>query len=174
MSHQRCLGVKDYSLEEIARNGRTSKKTYRNISRNFHRYVRRKGLTLPVHVSMVPLVVRQHRPKVEEVKIKYPMISLKSWGTYLLANHPRFVLGGFSLNDTERYTAVYSQFWERYQQIDPGHEFFEHHPPAEWGHCIPYAIHGDEGRGKGKTPILIQSYQMVIGPSGVDSTNMSG
>ncbi len=123
---------------------------------------------------MVPVWVRQHRPKVHELEVPYPMIGLKQWASHLLATSPRFLLGGFSTSETASYTAVYSQFWSRYQGLEPDHPFYEHHPPAEWGRCIPFAIHGDEGRGKGKIPILITSYQMIVGVDGIETTNMSG
>lgn len=166
--------MRDPKLEEIARTGRTSRKSYRNISRNFHRYVDRKGLKLPVKISWVPLWVRQHRPKVVEVWVEYPMISLKNWASFMLAHHSRFVLGGFSILEVEKYTAMYSRFWTRFSSLHPQHPFYQHHPEAEWGRCIPYALHGDEGRGKSKSQILIQSYQMIIGSFGEESTNLSG
>ena len=168
-------GVRDPVLDAIGRAGRTSRKHYGNISRNFHNSLRRSGAYLPVNVSMVPLVVRKLRPKVKEVKIPYPMISLKDWASFLLNhNHSEFLLGGFTVHDKRGYTQVFSTFWQRYQELDPDHEFFVQHPPQVWGRCLPYCLHGDEGRGKGKMPILIQSYQMVVGPDGVERTNTSG
>lgn len=125
-------------------------------------------------VSMVPLCVLQHRPKVQEVFIDYPMIALKDWAAYLLNHHPHILLGGCSIDDVDTYTHVYSEFWQRYYVLDREHPFFEHHHPDEWGRCLPFCLHGDEGRGKGKTPILINSFQMVVGPAGIDHTNMSG
>ncbi|CAE7223132.1 unnamed protein product, partial [Symbiodinium sp. CCMP2456] len=38
----------------------------------------------------------------------------------------------------------------------------------------PLAVHGDEGRGKAKHPIMILSVQPVIGPKGPDFVNTSG
>ena len=166
--------MKDPKLDWIAGSGRTSRKSYRNISRNFHNRLKRSRRVLPVHVSMVNITVRQHRPKVKEVKVPYPMIGLKDWATYLLSNSPRYILGGFSLSDIDGYTGLYGEFWRRYRELDEEHPIFDSRAPEDWGRCIPYAIHGDEGRGKAKVPILIQSYQMIIGPQGVNTTNISG
>ena len=168
------LAAKDPILDEIGRSGSTSRKSYRNISRNFHRQLYRHDRVLPVKVSMVPLWVLQHRPKVKEIKLRYPMIALKDWAMYLLNQCAHLVLGGFKLTQSAEFTDMYNRFWIRYQKLDPLHPFFEHHPRSAWGRCIPFPVHGDEGRGKAKNPILITSFQMMIGPQGEDTTNISG
>lgn len=122
---------------------------------------------------MVPTRVLQHRPKVKELAVPYPMIALKDWASYMLEHHSSFVLGGKPITD-ESHLQVYQDFWHRYQPLDPDHPLYQHHPPNQWGRCVPYMVHGDEGRGKSRDPILIQSFQMLVGPAGVDSTNMSG
>lgn len=128
-----------------------------------------------MRISMVPVWVRQHRPKVTEVQIEYPMIALKDWATYMLnSNQSSFLLGGYDIKDVDGYSRMYLEFWHRYRELDSTHPFFEHHPPDEWGRCIPYLLHGDEGRGKSKVPILVQSFQMLIAPTGIESTNISG
>ena len=59
---------------------------------------------------MVPVWVRQHRPKVHELEVPYPMIGLKQWASYLLATSPRFLLGGFSTSETDSYTLFIHNF----------------------------------------------------------------
>lgn len=168
------LGVKDPVLEDIGRSGRTSSKSYRNISRNFHRRLSKSGKVLPVKVSMERVWVRQQRPRVRQIQLAYPMIALRDWGELLLNSHPNLMLGGFSLKQVSEYTEMFTRFWTRYQHLDPSHPIYATHPESVRGRCIPFLVHGDEGRGKGKVPILIQSFQMLIVPKGEQTTNISG
>ena len=57
------------------------------------------------------------------------------------------------------------RFWERYKWVD------DHQPPAIPQRTIPYMLHGDEGRGLGKSPIWICSFQPVMGWNGADYVN---
>jgi len=123
---------------------------------------------------MKPVWVRQLRPKVKELQLLYPMIALKDWASYLLNNQAHFLLGGFALRQSKEYMEMFTRFWTRYEKLDPLHPIFTHHPQNVWGRCVPYLLHGDEGRGKAKVPIMVQSFQMLIGPNGEETTNMSG
>lgn len=69
---------------------------------------------------------------------------------------------------------MFSRFWRNYYELDPDHMAYSQFNSSQMGWVVPYAIHGDEGRGKAKIPILITSYQMVIGVGGEDATNMKG
>ncbi|CAK9090201.1 unnamed protein product [Durusdinium trenchii] len=167
------LGVKDPELEKIARAGPTSKrKQFRNICRNFHANLLRDGRQLKVTVSMIKVRVKVHRPKVRTIEAEYPYISLRSWSTFLLQHHPAHLLGGFDFEDFDGYTSMFDRFWTRYRQLDPTHEAFTQFTDS--GHVIPYMVHGDEGRGKNKSPILICNYQPCIGVQGEEFTNMKG
>lgn len=166
-------GVKDPELEKIARAGPTSKrKQFRNICRNFHANLLRDGRQLKVTVSMIKVRVKVHRPKVRTIEAEYPYISLRSWSTFLLQHHPAHLLGGFDFEDFDGYTSMFDRFWTRYRQLDPTHEAFTQFTDS--GHVIPYMVHGDEGRGKNKSPILICNYQPCIGVQGEEFTNMKG
>ncbi len=157
----------------IARAGSTSRANGRkNISRNFHRLLQREGKLLPVKVSMVKLRVQLHRPRVQEVEAEYPFIRLQDWARYLLENNSKYLLGGFDITETKNYTEVFQRFWRNYRYLDGKHPTYSHF--KEFGHVIPYLVHGDEGRGKGKNPILITSYQPLIAVGGEDYTNMKG
>ena len=69
---------------------------------------------------------------------------------------------------------MFQRFWERYKQLDPTHPTFSHFAENEHGFIIPYMVHGDEGRGKAKSAVLITSYQPLIGQAGETWTNMKG
>ena len=49
-------------------------------------------------------------------------------------------------------------------------QFLEHHGPRA---CIPYHIHGDEGRGQLKRPYMVVSWQCVISHHGPQVCNES-
>ena len=159
--------MKDPKLNKIARAGSTSKpKSLKNISRNFHKNLDREKRLLQVKVTMVKLRVLVHRPKVRE---------MKDWAQYLLQHHSEHVLGGHNIDHAAEYTAMFRQFWKNYYNLDPGHEcYVKFKKFADMGSLIPYCIHGDEGRGKAKNPILITAYQFVIGVHGEQHTNMKG
>ena len=60
---------------------------------------------------------------------------------------------------------MFSQFWDRYQHRDAFR-------PAEPSRCIPMFVHGDEGRGQAKRPIMVLSVQPIYGWGGEEETNM--
>lgn len=167
------LGVSDPKLAAIGRAGRSSKPSgCKHICRNFHKYLEREKRLLQVNVRMVKLRVRVHRPRVEELDLDYPFIGLEDWAKFLLEHHPKFLLGGWDITEKDDYTEMFARFWERYKALDEHHPIFSSF--SDFSHCIPYCVHGDEGRGKSKTPVLITSYQMLIGYNGEQATNMNG
>ncbi len=58
------------------------------------------------------------------------------------------------------------RFWSRHAFVDASLPEF----PRQ---TIPFLIHGDEGRGQCKRPVLVVSFQPIIGWSGEDHVNSS-
>ena len=104
----------------------------------------------------------------------YPVITLKSWVSYLFQNHPRYVLGGFELSEKQKYTELFHTFWKRYQHVDQHHPVYRFFPESDFGRIVPFALHGDEGRGLSKVPLLVCGFQFVVPVQGVEKTNMAG
>ena len=50
---------------------------------------------------------------------------------------------------------------------------FTEMPESKWGSLIPVAIHGDEGRGRLKNPVMVVSLQSLL-PLHGKKTNMQG
>lgn len=75
-----------------------------------------------------------------------------------------FLLGGHRLNDIDKVEAMLSRFWAKYATVDPD-------APRIPQRTIPYLLHGDEGRGQLKRPLLVISYQPIISWSGEDFVN---
>lgn len=123
---------------------------------------------------MVKLRLRLQKPKVRELDLPYPVITLSSWVTYLLKHAPQYALAGYNLEQRDQFTSVFHTFWQRYRSIDPLHPVYVNFAPADYGRIIPFALHGDEGRGVAKIPVLVVAFQFVISVLGVNKTNMSG
>ena len=143
------------------------------MARNFYNSLRRQNRLLPVPVSTMKLHVRKVRPRVGEEQIDYPIITFRSWATHLLENHAPFILGGFSLEQPIEYKEQLSRFWQRYREIDPTHPTFSAFDETDYCRVLPYALHGDEGRGAAKVPVLVVGYQPVISVRGAEFTNMA-
>lgn len=60
--------------------------------------------------------------------------------------------------------SMLSRFWSRYAKIDGVHVPY----PSR---TVPWMLHGDEGRGQCKRPLLVVSFQPVIGWSGEEYLN---
>lgn len=60
---------------------------------------------------------------------------------------------------------MFEEFWTRYQRVDTMIS------PAQPRRTIPVFVHGDEGRGLVKRPIMVVSIQPIIGSSGENTTN---
>jgi len=83
--------------------------------------------------------------------------------TELLTSYPKFFLGGFSPVDDgeESYLAMFGRFWDRYRAEQPQHPIFEKSIDHQRA-TIPFALHGDEGRGLAKVPLMVLAFQVII------------
>ena len=63
------------------------------------------------------------------------------------------ILGGCSLDEVG-YREMLRTFWTRYRHIRPDLDIYNH-PEWDWSTCLPMAVHGDEGRGTLRRPIMI-------------------
>ena len=157
-------------MEELAR---LSAGGYRNAARNLHKWVHKSGKTLPIQVSAceVPL-------KNSASAVSWPILTLENWLQFLLQTAgAELVLGGFGVQECDRYEAMFLRFWERYKTFQPGHAVYSGataKSTAELQRTIPFCIHGDEGRGLCKVPIQIESFQPVIPFLGENDLNMLG
>ena len=82
------------------------------------------------------------------------------------------LLGGHSLDEPEKFQAMLSQFWARFRLVRPSLDLYQ--KTFDKSFCIPIAVHGDEGRGKLRRPIMVEAWQPVISFKGTAFTNASG
>lgn len=156
-------------LYKLSATGRSTS----NVCRNLHRLIHREGLTIPVQISFVNTVVRKRRPIVKKMEVHYPVIYPSSWMRFLLQSHSHLILGGVPLESPNKWQALLSEFWSLYKLTDGTHVMNGHDaPPANC--TVPLYIHGDEGRGKYKLPIMVESIQPCISFRGPSNKNSSG
>lgn len=130
-------------------------------------------MTVPVSINFVNVPVRRRRPTLKKVEIAYPVIYPSSWMKYLLRKQSYLVLGGIDIEDTAKWQAMLSEFWNLYNEFDPSNIMSEPNAPP-LTHTVPLYIHGDEGRGKYKLPIMVEGIQPCLSFKGTSFENSSG
>lgn len=163
------LGVVDPELEKLARYRRSKTgKRSNNASRDFHRYVHRDEKVFPVKISKARFLIKKKIPNKSGRRISkqelvdYPFIALSSWMESILPSYPHFFLGGHLLGQCDAYGDMLEDYWNKFRAIEPHHPIFQDKSVNDRRRAIPIAVHGDEGRGLNKVPVLICSYQVVI------------
>ena len=172
----------DPKINKLARY-RSSKsgKSGKNAARDFHRLVHRDGKLFPVTIStpMIPIrrkVRGRHGKRRSQEKLeKFPCLVLSSWMKEILRECPKFMFGGHdpcTQEGLQQVQRMFKQFWDDFKGVQPGHPIYQR-TADEQMRTVPIAIHGDEGRGLGKNPVLVLSYQLIIPHTGPDCLNMS-
>lgn len=102
----------------------------------------------------------------------WPIIKLESWLDYMLGHQPELLLGGHCLQD-HGWKDMFAKVWHLYRSVDGAHRVYQDFAEAEFATCIPFMIHGDEGRGLVRRPYMVISTQPVVGHKGLHFTNES-
>ena len=142
----------------------------KNACRNLTKLIKREGLVVPVELEFVEVTCRRRKPKVEDIQIQWPVLSMKSWARFLWTEHPKLLLGGHDRCGDWR--GMLAMFWSKWRAYQPQRAVFDSEVPLE--HCIPYYTHGDEGQTLRKVPFLVESWQPAISWKGIQYTTMSG
>lgn len=140
-----------------------------NASRNLHVLIAKSARLFPVAIDVVSITIRIKKPRHQARDVFWPVVKMSSWIHTLLGKHPALLLAGHSLQEVDGWKMTFSSFWGVYRTVDPTHPFFSSNLP--WGSSIPIYFHGDEGQGLRGKPLMIQSWQPVIGASGMFATN---
>lgn len=141
-----------------------------NVCRNLHNLIHKtEGLTLPIEVDAVKIQVKKKKP-VRVLEVFWPVLRIKSWIGYFLKYQPEVLLGGCRV-ESGAWKPMFESFWAHYRKMDPMHEVFTS------GLClqnvIPFSVHGDEGRGLARKPLMVLAWQLIIGHRGPGSCNDS-
>ena len=129
-----------------------------NVARNAYRWIRRSGVAWKI-----PLDVYQYKcddGSFLDVHYIHPKNLLK----YLIEKHPVVIFG---TADTRKAQESVGAFWQGYSQFHDTHEAFScGHPLHE---ILPFAVHGDEGRGKRRSQTTVFMLESVLGIKGHSS-----
>ena len=154
----------------------TGGKGHLNASRNLHSLIgqQNRQLPIPVHLISTPVrVIKKGKPRRD--KIQFPALLPSSWLRFSLQSRGEAFLGGYTLDAVEAYMGLFEDYWEKFQQAHPEFHLFSrpdfHRTRSR---CIPCMIHGDEGRGKCKRPVMVLSIQPLISWKGPSFINTSG
>ena len=153
-------------LEKLAKVKRCPK----TACRAFHSLIRQAGCCLPLQIDVAQITIKRLKP-LGTFKAFWPFLRMQTWASYLLKNCPSVLLAGHQLVDECGWGSAFQTFWSRYQSIDPRHWIFS--SGIDWAECVPIAFHGDEGRGSGRVPFLVMSWQPIIGHMGMEVCNDS-
>lgn len=164
-------GLADPLLSKMARCGKT--KLDSHICRNLHSAAKKFGKVLPVRISHIPTMVRISRRRPQRVPVNYPVLYLSDWAECIFNSGGHFFLGGRNLDYAGEFQQVLVDYWDKFHAADPNFGFCNEVPRSEWGQAIPLALHGDEGRGRQKQPVMVMAAQTII-PLQSKKTNMAG
>ena len=166
-------GVIDPMLRDMANCGKGRDDSH--ACKNLHRLLHNSGHTIPVKISTVTTPVRlRKRGSSKKALVQFPLLKLSDWCQCIFKRGGQFLLAGQTLDAAYEFGQTLEEFWRRFKGIEPQHTFFSSIEEREWRFCIPYALHGDEGRGAGKRPIMILSAQPFITTPDMSSANQSG
>ena len=160
-------------MEELARCG-SNQASEKNIRRNLHKFVHRTGRTLPISIDYVRCTVRRIRGKIETIPLPWPIIHLSTWIHFIMSTGGRLLLGGFHIMQEHMWKKMFDGFWRDYRKVDPTHPLYHQEGVKDYSTYIPFTLHGDEGRGKNKAGVMVESFCPLITVKGPGRTNLKG
>lgn len=122
-----------------------------NSERDVHRISKRFKLTLEIPLTNIWIG-----------KELIPTLRMTDWAKYLLRHHLWHRLAGLKQPDGDRCDAIWKRFWHRYQKVNPSHEIY-HRPGHDLSKTCGLMLHGDEGRGLRKAPLMVIAAHSILG-----------
>ena len=139
----------------------------KNACRDLTRLIKRTpGATLKVPIEVCKIHIRLRKP-LRCMEVWWPHISMREWCRFFVSSKPQLRLAGRT--PEQNWMEIFRTFWADYRLIDPNHPVYG--TGYNLGACVPYFVHGDEGRGQNKRPYMVLSWQPVIGHMGIGATN---
>lgn len=155
------LGVYDRQISEIAKCSMNDK-YLKNASRNLFQFIHRKGKTLPVTISSIPVPVRgrSRHKHLEQIK-PWLVLLFSDWvkAAFQPPYNGFYLLGGHKPGQMDLVKGMLRRFWQRYKLVD---RLEPKHPEI----TVPFFLHGDEGRGQCHRPVLVLAVQPALGSLG--------
>ena len=97
--------------------------------------------------------------------ITVPVLLLSSWLRFMMSHNMWHVFSGLDAPDNKRTSAQWGAFWEAYRGVCPNHPIFGRAARGEvcLGRTAAFLLHGDEGRTRKKSAVMILSAHSILG-----------
>lgn len=119
--------------------------------RDVQKLSKKMKLTLPIPLSDVQVGGEM-----------VPMLRMTDWSKFIFQHNLWHRLCGLDEPDMKRCSAIWERFWGRYRQINPGHEIFQR-TGHDLSRTCALMLHGDEGRSRRKSALMVLSAHSVLG-----------
>ena len=144
-----------------------------NACRNLQKLLHKSGYSVRVKLSTITTPVRMiKRGCSTTAMVQFPILKLSDWCHRIFRSGGHFWLAGQTLDSAHSFGQTLHQFWERFRIAEPNLPFWD--LDYDWRYCLPYFIHGDEGRGSAKRPIMVLSAQAVTTTPDMSASNQTG
>ena len=165
-------GALDPMLRDMSQCGRDRQDSH--ACQNLLNLLHKKGHSIPVPLAAVTTPVRwAKRGSSKKAMIQYPILKLSDWCAKIFQAGGNFLLGGLNLDSAEQFGETLQLFWHRFRVMEPNLPFYQRED-HDWRYCLPFALHGDEGRSLGKRPVMIIAAQPLIACPDMSESNLKG
>lgn len=129
-------------------------------ARNLHRAIQSWGMTLMVSTTTVMCPVKVNS---KVTAVPWPVMHLSSWLTFIFKKTTSsFLCSGLQLGPA--WCFELQAFWSMFEYVLPTHPVFQNRSRLKW--TLPFALHGDEGRGRNHRAVLVISFQPLLAVKG--------
>ena len=94
-----------------------------------------------------------------------PMLRVRDWAQWIVNNNLWHMLSGLRKPDAQRCAAQWTKFWKEFRAHSPNHSVFAKADRGEidLARTACVLMHGDEGRSRRRTAIMILSFHSILG-----------
>ena len=142
-----------------------------NICRNLHRLLAHSDFSLQVEIQHAIISFRHARTR-RVRELPWPIMKLSSWVRYIMEAGGQLLLQGHHISQVHSWQQDLKEFWDLYERVDSTHPVFR--DGLNRATTLPYFLHGDEGRGRYRQPIMVLSFQGLFSHLGKHRLNESG
>ena len=123
--------------------------------RDVHSVALRHNLTIPIPLSTVDL---------DDQPVN--VLRMTDWAKWIMSMNLWFSLCGLKQPDASKSDKIWTAFWRHFACRSPGHPVFQRaatDPEFSLARCACLLIHGDEGRSRKKTAIMLLNVHSILG-----------
>ena len=153
--------VKDIGESAAKRSGGLIQLARCNASSNSERDAQRLlvdklELALDVPISFLPT---------GDKNLVVPLLKLRDWAKWIVDHNLWHMLSGLQQPDAKRSASQWSSFWQKFRAYSPHHTVFAKADRGEidLSRTAGILVHGDEGRSRRRSAIMILSWQSILG-----------